>query len=402
MTIDLHQREKIYEYLKKYDDNFYVNEIYLMIEANNGEKSTFKIQNFLVTEVVFVISIFLSGTLLFLNLLFEEKFDYNKEIAIARVYREKYKISNVFVGIQFIEDNINKCDFTIYRIGNRFNRLIFLIKSYLKFCIKDFIKIKQLLKNEYLASYNFIVLLWCAKRIPHTVIHNYAIEQILVNYKLRNIYIGTTHERFAIIAQTLTKKYNKRLICIPHGIESTEKMPVGYVGDVFYCSSEEMASKLNILYNTSKFIFDEDITRRMYSIKNNNSNIKINRTKRVVFFTQPTENKSTKSIILYIASYLETKGKKLYIKVHPFEKSSDYKIKNTEIIHELEDAIFNNICISYLSTILLEALYNDSVSVSIVHLVKDNIARDYEFLNDRRILKPKDEITLLKMIDDFI
>lgn len=404
MDFEYISREKIYKHLYRNNDCYYVNEIYSMTTSEDVQRVISHKWAFLGSKVVFVLSIILSGILLLVNLMFEQKYDYNNKIAIARVPSEKRKIANVCEEIQFIEDNIKDHDFTIYRIGSRIDRFTFLIKSYIKFCIRDFYEIKRILKNEYLAPFTSTVLLAYAKRIPHTVIYKHAIEHIMIKYNLSTIYIGATYERFAMIGEILSKKHNKKLICFPHGVVSTEKVPGGYVGDVFYCTSLEMASKLNDLYETSKFIFDDDILSKMYRIKKISLDRKVIRINKVVFFTQPLESESTKDIMFSIAKHLRTKKQKLYIKVHPLEKLSDYNIEDAEIINDFEEAIIGNICISFSSTVLVEALYNDSTSISIIHLVNDTVelTERYEFLGDSRILKPKDMTLLLQEIDSLI
>lgn len=404
MQLDNINNKEIYEYLKRNSDCCYVNEIYLMIINNDFLRMSSQRMGFIGVYTIFFLTIALSGVLQFFNLIYERKVDYNNEIAIARVAREKSKIANVKRGIQFIGDDIKNRDFTMYRIGSRYDRLLFLSNSYIKCCMSEFKRIKEILNNEQLIPFMPKVLLWCVKRIPHTVIFKSAVKNIISKYNLSTIYIGATHERFSLIVEELSKRNKKRLICIPHGIETTEKMPGGYVGDIFYCSSSEMAIKLNQLYQTSKFIFEENITMQMYRIVNRHQDSEWEKTKKVVFFTQPVHIEATKKSMHYIAKYLESQKQKLYIKVHPLEKSSDYIIENTEMINELEKAIVGNICISLCSTVLMEAIYNESLSISIIHLVNGviDLTGSNAFLNERRILKPENEIALLEIIDQFI
>ncbi len=397
----MNKKDIILNILKQYADCYYINDIYYIIEYSNESKKYNMMLSIFITNLLFIVSMVLSFFLLLLNLPFEYKIDYNNKIAIARVPRTKYKISRICEEVQFIEDNIKKLDFTIYRIGHKSYRFHFLVKSYFKLCIRDFRKVKEILNNEEI-NFDQKILYTLVKRIPHTIVYYYAIEYIMSNYNLLDIYTGQMRDRFALVEEHLSNKYKKRLICIPHGIESTKDMPVGYIGDVFYCSSPQMASKLNILYKTSKFTFNNEITSRMYRI--NRKNQYVDRNKKVVFFTQPKDIKFTKKIIFIIAQYLKPKNEKLYIKVHPLERNSDYLIENTEIINSFEEAIFGNLCISLSSTILLEALYNDSLSLSIIYLVNDvfELTGDNQFLNDTRILKPQDKVALFKIIDEFL
>jgi hypothetical protein len=59
------------------------------------------------------------------------------------------------------------------------------------------------------------------------------------------------------------------------------------------------------------------------------------------------------------------------LKLHPKEKQEEYQKYNLEIIEDFNEAIIGNICFSRKSTILLEALYNDSISSAILINQKD-------------------------------
>ena len=57
----------------------------------------------------------------------------------------------------------------------------------------------------------------------------------------------------------------------------------------------------------------------------------------------------------------------LYIKLHPLEKKSEYKdLINIKFIENFDEAIQSNICISRKSTILIEALYNNSKPIALL------------------------------------
>ncbi len=400
MNEKFNYKEMLFEHLRKNKQCCYINEIYLMTIIDFIQLPSEKFL-FFKTYIFFLFSTILSGTILFYNLLFEKKINYNSEIGIARVNIERNKIAKICGEIQFIGDDIKKRDFTIYQIGTRTDRLLFLMKFYFKYCLHDFNEIKKILNSG--LFFDKSMLLWCAKRIPHAVVFKNAIKIIMTNYKLSTVYIGATHERFALIVSELAERYGKKLICIPHGVESPEKMPGGYVGDIFYCSSSMMAFKLNQVYNTSKFVFDVDVTKKIYHINNTRINTPINGEIKVVFFTQPIYIKQSKEIIVTLAEYLKTKNKKLYLKVHPKESPIEYIFENTQIIGDFCDSIVGNICISMVSTILLEAIYNDSIPISIIYLgdASSELTGYIEFLSDDRIYKPKDENALIELINKF-
>ncbi|WP_027087199.1 hypothetical protein [Cohnella panacarvi] len=399
-----HHDRRLYEHLRRYNDCSYVNEFFVLtrneqlLGSANQHKSNFRV------HFLFIVYTLVSALLLIINLVHKHKIDDSKELAVARVAREKDRIMNVRPGLQFIGDNIKNRDFTIYRIGNRYSRLMFLCTSYVKLCLRDFYTIKDILRDEQLFPNRLAFLSWYVNRIPHTVVYGNAVENVISSYPFSDVYIGATHDRFALVTGRITNKYNKRLICIPHGVETTVKMPGGYVGDVFYCSSLEMAEKLNNVYETSKFTFDQEVTIRMYQVKKSVSDHYRDREKHFVFFTQPSFAERTKNIIVMIANHLKTKNQKLYLKLHPIDNPLDFVVENTEFINDFRESIIGNVCISTLSTALLEAIYNDSTPITVIRLISDTdvLTGHSEYLNDKRIFKPKDERALIELIDYII
>jgi len=80
----------------------------------------------------------------------------------------------------------------------------------------------------------------------------------------------------------------------------------------------------------------------------------------------------------------------LYIKLHPKDDKNNYigLFKNIEFIEDFGQAINGNICIARKSTILVEALYNQSESIAIVINNKDKQIFDkFISLQDSRIKK---------------
>lgn len=396
--------DKLFKHFTEHKESCYVNEIYNTITHEKLQASFFGKLDLIKIYSLLLINIFISGLLLVYNLLYEKKFDYNKKIAIARVSVEKYKIARIDSEIQFVEDDIKNFDFTIYQIGSRLSRLKFLIFSYIKNSILDFNEVLRMMNSIELNCYKGVILREYAKRIPHTVIHKNALELVIKNYRLEVLYTGATYERFGLIANHLSDKYNKTLVCIPHGIETNFKMPAGYAGDIFYSSSDKIAKKLNEQYSTTKFIFDETINQTIYRLNCVDCNIQKNNKHYVVFFTQPTYEASLNNIIIKIAQYMKTKNQRLYIKVHPRENAKDYLIENTEFINDIKEGIIGKLCISYFSTVLIEAIYNDSKAISIVNLVEDDkgLDRDYGIFYEDRIIKPNNFEELFREIDKYL
>ena len=89
-----------------------------------------------------------------------------------------------------------------------------------------------------------------------------------------------------------------------------------------------------------------------------------NKNKKIVFFTEPRRIYVNLFIIENITKILD---QTLYIKLHPLEDVSFYKdYKNIKFINDFDRAIQSNICISRKSTILVEALYNQSIPIALL------------------------------------
>ncbi|MGI6732413.1 MAG: hypothetical protein ACOX5F_11070 [Anaerovoracaceae bacterium] len=397
--------DEILNKLKNYNNCCYINDIYSIISNSINKKGKSNVYYHGIAYLIFLTSSISSFLLLCINLVLINNVEYNKKIGLARVPRTMYKMERVKNDLFFITDDIKKRDFTMYQMGTRRTRIQFIINEYFTRSLRDFNKIYNILIEEELSEYLKTVMYIMAIRIPHSVVYDYAIDHVMSNYLQDEIYTGQMYDRFALIEDKLAKKYNIKLICYPHGIETTKKMPAGYIGDVFYCSSDNMAKKLNSLYNTAKYIFDETVLVKMYSI---NTGFEKNDSdeRKIIFFTQPLYTQETKEIINNLVSALNEINirNRVYIKTHPNESDTSYKIGNIEFIDKFDDAIYQNICISLASTVLLEAIYNKSISISIVNLIESKIAltNNYEFLNDKRILKPKDEKSLIDMIIKYL
>lgn len=77
--------------------------------------------------------------------------------------------------------------------------------------------------------------------------------------------------------------------------------------------------------------------------------------------------------------------------------------ENCEFISDFDEAIYKNICISIQSTALIEAIYNNSIAISAIHIIDRTLIlkNEHEFLNDDKILKPnsfRDMIFLINKV----
>ena len=393
------ENEKILDRLKKASSCVYVNDIYRLIVKQKSKHENFKVRDNLSVILIFVSRIIISGFLMFLNIAKKKDMCFKNEIGFARVPRTSIKLKRIKDHIQIISDDINNHDFTMYQMGNRLNRLRFVVFIYVNQCIEDYKDIFQITSDELIHPYKKKILKEMVKRIPHTVVYKYFTDYVIKNYRCDTIMTGQMYDRYALIEDQISSNYGKELVCIPHGVESTLEMPVGYVGSKFYCTSEHMCMKLRDLYSNDKYLYSNEVTEKTFKVVMSNSG-----TKKFVYFTQPTNQSQILGIIKVMSDYLNSVGNKLYLKLHPLDNKKYYNGCNIEIISDFNQAIQNNVCIGTASTVLLESIYNDSLPISIINVIEPDRLLDgnYEFLNDDRIIKPKGLTELIEILNENI
>ena len=135
-------------------------------------------------------------------------------------------------------------------------------------------------------------------------------------------------------------------------------------GNKYYTTTKNELNYLSEIYSDIEFVFDNNLCKKIYESDNQKNNIK-----KIVFFTEPRRPE----VNLYIIENLLNKlDQILYIKLHPHEKEVFYrKFKKIKFINDFNIAIQSNICISRKSTILVEALYNNSISIALLVDKKD-------------------------------
>ena len=393
----IESKDKILSVLRLHSSNVYINDIYRIVLKN--EKLNKKINIF--DKVLFFLALIywttIFGLILIINIFKIKVINDFDEIGLARVARTEVKVRRFNENLQIITDDIVNRDFSIYQIGSRKQRLFFLLFRYIHLCVDDYKDVYKLITKQELNHYSKAILNNLVKRIPHTVVYKYSIDKVVKKNKALVIYTGQMYDRFAIIEHQISTYYGKELVCIPHGVESTLEMPVGYIGNKFYCTSDHMCEKLKLLYQSNKFIYSSEVIERLFKSKSE----KTNTNKNIVFFTQPVNRNKIIDTINIIEKHFKPKGVEIYIKLHPADNIMHYKSCDIKVIEDFDDAIVNNICISSTSTVLLESLYNESNAISIINLFENNKALygDYEFLNDPRIYKPNSINKLIKIID---
>lgn len=250
--------------------------------------------------------------------------------------------------------------------------------------IIDFFKIFQEAKNIVGLGLSGFVLYFYIKRIAHKCNFEFYLNILLKSGCVRVYYTGNKEDRFALLEKRLCKKYGIKCVCIPHGLEYSYKMPGGLVGDDFYCTSLKAKNYLSKLYKRDSitFYFDEKIAERMFS-----RHIEDDKSRRIIFFPESREPE----VNLKIMSFLINEGFDIFIKLHVKDSLENYRsiINKEQLINSFDIAISNNICLARKSTVLVEALYNRSVSISVLIDDRDKEYVDLIFpsLSDTRILR---------------
>jgi hypothetical protein len=290
-------------------------------------------------------------------------------------------------GIFCLRENYkNFIQSELYNIGNYY----FKIKSI-------FIILGKSLKDIYIIKKNIMellgkeailpVLYFYSFRIPYLKLYEVYLDELFSKNPDSVFYSGNNLDRYAFVEEKIAKKHGIKIICIPHGLEYGFRFPFCFTGDEFYCTSEAAALLLNSLYEEKKFIFDKTVAVDMFFKKGNNKKEK----KDLIFFTEPRGIDINKIIISGIISNLDKLNlNKLKIKLHPKDNTNNYDEFKDDIdyIDDYIDAISCNICVARKSTILIEALYNNSVSIAILINNKDkSVFNTIASLQDRKIEK---------------
>lgn len=224
-----------------------------------------------------------------------------------------------------------------------------------------FSQIKSLFYEENKAS-NFDVVFFeffCSRVIFEIINEAFLDDAISKNKTLQSVVSGSTNERYAVVQERICKKYNLQTICIPHGVSPAFRMPHGLFGQKYFCLSKSEKNILDSLYPDELIDFVFDINFINKCLRVNVSGCFFN--KKIVFFTSSRNFSADQNVIDLIASC----GKEFYIKLHPNDSLQNYLIPSScAIIQDFNEAISNSIVISITSAVLLDALYNDSLSVS--------------------------------------
>lgn len=321
--------------------------------------------------------------------------DLTKDVCVIRSTAARKKIKPDGTKEFFFEDRIGKGD--LYAMFPLRVRRETLKKAY-RHGIKHHKFLRKKLCDMHLEQVRELVLDFYAKRLVHTYFYGFCIEKLLELPWEGKYITGNNLDAYALLEERVAHNANMEIICIPHGLEYGFKVPHRFVGDCFYATSEYASNYLNNLYKCDNFVFDKAMAERMFSLKYQNK-----QEKRVVYFSEPRESNVNMEILEELYAGLVAEGIPLYIKHHPKDIKEEYKRfeKTVAEIEDLAEAVTGNICIARKSTVLLEALYNNSESAAIVVNVKDDaIFNTFPSLQDERISRFEKVSELVEWIKD--
>lgn len=286
---------------------------------------------------------------------------------------------------------------SIYRLFSLSRRLNWLIKAY----FSSFKTMKEM-RMFYLPllgdNFKYPLMDFYRQRIVYAEFYKLMLDDYFSHFAGKSFYTGNNLDRFSVIEDQVARKYNIKTYNIPHGIEYGFRFPTGFSSDVFYTHSQYTADFLNKMYSTSKYVFEPDVIKRMFDYHYDKPHEKM-----IIFFTEPREVNVNIEIVNGLLPKLEAKGKKLYLKLHPGDNRSNYEGMDVDYIKDYELSLTGNICISRKSTILLEAIYNQSLPIAIITNVKDQTMFDlFPSLNAKEIVKTYSVDELYGVIKDNI
>lgn len=312
-------------------------------------------------------------------------------------FRNIYKIRNELV---FYYDDINlkskpcKNAISFYSIISTSDYILILLSSV--------VEVHKKIMGIYQDSFSFLgyrvmidYLKFFSKRIGHFLLINKAYQNIFKKHQTSDFYSGEKESRYGILAMKYSNNYKNKAIAIPHGLAYSYNYPLGIFGNEYFTTSEYEKLFLSDQHKNIQFHFDNPTANCIYSY-----NLKKKTSLDIVYFTEPRRPEVNHFIIEKLRNEI-----KLCVKIHPLEEVKNYiKYDNVSIIDDFETAINSNICIARKSTILLEALYNNSISVAIITDLQDKF--DYEnlfpSLIDTQIQKAYNINDLLKTLKLYI
>ena len=394
--------KEVFDYLKEHSDNEYlaINDIYnrYRIGISDSKDYNLSIVQKMMNKVKEVAAYWSVYIIVFANLSKRKEIDPDMVLAFARVQRVKDKLSKIDSELQYITDDIKHGDFTIYKIGNKNNRLSFLFRRY-RSIYKSTINSasKMVDENAELRRLKNYYLHYLKMRAPHHIWFGFACEEIFKATARSYAYTGDIVNLANVIERRTAQKHDISLVCIPHGREYIIPMPAGIMGNKNYCTTKSVANKLQELYPDQEFFIDYDINRRIYSYSRKERKDK-NPT-RVVYFTESLD--LGVAFVKEISPKLEEIGLRLYVKLHPEDLNQKelYNGNNVSFIDNYSEAITDCLALAFRSTVLIEAIYNGSIPICLERMYEINYTEtSNEYLETEQTLLPASIDDLMQIV----
>ena len=282
---------------------------------------------------------------------------------------------------------------SIFRLFPKWDRIGWAMKAYTN-SLRSFKEMKSIYAPLLGNNFKYAMMDFYRKRIVYAEIYKLMLDEYMAHFKGCEFYTGNNLDRYSVIEDQICQKYGIKSFCIPHGIEYGYRFPKGFSCDVFYVHSQYTADYLNKLYNTGKYVYDEGIIRRMFEYHYDKPHDKM-----IIFFTEPREVNVNLDIVQGLLPLLKEDGLKLYLKLHPGDNKANYDGLDVEFITDYDLSMTGNICVSRKSTILIEAIYNNSIPIAIITNPKDNTMFSlFPSLNAEQIIKTYSVDELYKTI----
>ncbi|WP_275723459.1 hypothetical protein [Vibrio furnissii] len=275
-----------------------------------------------------------------------------------------------------------------------YSTLIFALPWLLIESVKDGYTVNRELGEVFGNDVKLAILNTYPARIALKRWYQHALDAIVEKGHMTALYTGNKEDRFAMVEKHIAQKYGLELVCVPHGLEYGFLFPTGIAGDKFYCTSENAVHRFAELYPDVTPVYCRELQEKLYSLGKENCQLGA---KRIVFFTESRDVDVNRKII----TDLKNSGLSFSLKLHPKDDKINYAAFSG--LHFEEDyatAMTGVICLARKSTVLIEALFNHSLSVAYVIHSKDSyyVTSVFPSLNDTSIVKCRNSRELLEFI----
>ncbi len=314
----------------------------------------------------------------------------NAVLAIARVPHGKDVLEKSFNDLFVIED-YNLSNSIVKYLPHR-KRLVIFGRS-LHLSIELFNSLRSFFVSHSKSIYNFYRI-----RIPQYAIFTCCLDELMNKYTNAVIYSSQLIDRFAYAEYEVAKHYGVRKICLPHGLEPVD-IEIPFPCDEMICMSEYAANLFKKKYEDKTFVYNESIVRKIYS--RGKEALKCDT---IVFFSQGCNYaEETKFWIEVLKEYIKNSSfyKTLVFKIrYNDENIGAYgnSLDGVELSEDIDDCLSSKVCISFFSTTIYEALFNNSFSIAIdCRYLRDH--PDFIINRHPEIIKVKDVDELYKALD---